>query len=85
MKSFIRNTVIVAIVAFILQFIWEYVQCGTFYTMDDLTGHTRLMMSATIGDMNMSIILYWLLIFINKDIGSVKRILCFGKISNSFM
>lgn len=68
MRSLIRNTIIISLVAFILQLIWEYGQCGLFYTMDDLTGHTRLMMSATIGDMNMSIILYWLLVFINEDI-----------------
>lgn len=68
MKSFIRNTLVVAIVAFIFQLVWEYVQCGYFYTMDDMTGHTRLMLSATIGDMNMSIILYWILSYVNKDI-----------------
>jgi len=73
MKSFIRNTVIIAVVAFILQLIWEYVQCGVFYTTADLTGHTRLMMSATIGDMNMSIVLYWLLVFVNKDVNWVAK------------
>lgn len=68
MKKFIRNTVIIAVVAFLFQLAWEYIQCGTFYTMDDLTGHTRLMLSATIGDMNMSIVLYWILIYVNRDI-----------------
>lgn len=68
MKSFIRNTIVIAIVAFLFQLVWEYMQCGIFYTMDDMTGHTRLMLSATIGDMNMSIVLYWILSYINRDI-----------------
>jgi len=68
MKSFIRNTIVVAVVAFIFQFIWEYIQCGVFYIIDNLTDHNRLMISATIGDMNMSIILYWLLAYVNTDI-----------------
>jgi len=68
MKDFTRNILVVAVIAFILQLIWEYAQCGAFFVVDDLTGHTRLMLSATIGDMNMSIILYVLLAFINEDI-----------------
>lgn len=68
MKSFIRNILVISVIAFILQLIWEYGQCGTFFIVDDLTGHTRLMLSATFGDMNMSIILYIILVFINNDI-----------------
>ncbi|MDF1618308.1 hypothetical protein [Petrocella sp. FN5] len=75
-KQFIRDlliqTFIVAVVAFIIQLIWEYSQCGTFYIMDDLTGHTRLMISATVGDMNMSIVLLWMLMFINKNVSWLK-------------
>lgn len=68
LKQFINQTFIVAMVAFVLQLIWEYSQCGPFYIMDNLTGHTRLMISATVGDMNMSIVLLWMLMFINKDV-----------------
>ncbi len=67
-KGFIVQTCVVAVIAFIIQLIWEYSQCGLFYIADDLTGHTRLMFSATIGDMNMSILLLWMLMFINKDV-----------------
>jgi hypothetical protein len=68
LKHFIVQTFVVALVAFVIQLIWEYSQCGVFYIMDDLTGHTRLMISATVGDMNMSILLLWMLMFINKDV-----------------
>lgn len=68
MKSLARNTIVIAVVAFIFQLAWEYIQCGIFYIMDDLDGHTRLMINATIGDMNMSIILYWILAYSNKNI-----------------
>lgn len=67
-KKFLYQTIIVALIAFLLQLIWEYAQCDIFYVTDDITGHTRLMISATIGDMNMSIILIWMLMFINKDV-----------------
>lgn len=68
MKTITRNTVVISIVAFVLQMIWEYAQCSYLYELNDLTGHTRLMLSATVGDTNMSIILYWILIFINKNV-----------------
>ncbi|MEW9095577.1 MAG: hypothetical protein AB2417_10900 [Clostridiaceae bacterium] len=68
MKKFIYNIIVICLVAFILQFTWEYIQCGIFYTMEDLTGHTRLMASATLGDVNMSIVLYLLLAYVNRDI-----------------
>lgn len=72
MKTFLRNLVIIAIIAFILQGIWEYTVCGLFYTMSDLN-HTRLMLSATFGDMMMSLILYVLLVFVNDDIDWVTK------------
>ena len=72
MKKFIYNIAIIWIVAFVIQFTWEYFQCGTFYTMGDLEGHTRLMLSATLGDANMSIVLYLLLSYINKDFNWIR-------------
>ena len=68
MNNFIRNILVVAVIAFILQLIWEYVQCGTFFVVTDVTGHTRLMLSATFGDMMMSVVLYMLLTVVNNDI-----------------
>ena len=68
MNNFIRNILVVAVIAFILQLIWEYVQCGTFFVVTDITGHTRLMLSATFGDMMMSVVLYMLLTVVNNDI-----------------
>ncbi|RKD31229.1 hypothetical protein [Thermohalobacter berrensis] len=73
MKNFIKNVVVVAVVAFILQLIWEYVQCDIFYTMDESTNHTRLMFSATFGDMMMSVVLYGLLAFVNKDVNWILK------------
>jgi hypothetical protein len=73
MKNFIRNILVVAIVAFILQLIWEYAQCGRFYVVDEVTGHTRLMISATFGDMNMSLVLYMLLIIVNNDVNWILK------------
>ena len=73
MKSFIRNILVIAIVALILQGIWEYAQCGRFFVVDDVTGHTRLMLSATLGDMNMSIILYMLLVVVNNDVNWILK------------
>ncbi|VDN48829.1 conserved membrane protein of unknown function [Petrocella atlantisensis] len=68
-RDIIIQTLSVAVVAFVFQLIWEYSQCGPFYIMDDdLAGHTRLMISATVGDMNMSLLLLWMLMFINKDV-----------------
>ena len=68
MNNFLRNILVVAVIAFILQLIWEYVQCGTFFVVTDITGHTRLMLSATFGDMMMSVVLYMLLTVVNNDI-----------------
>ena len=73
MKSFITNILVVAVVALILQGIWEYAQCGRFFVVDDVSGHTRLMLSATIGDINMSIILYMLLVVVNNDINWILK------------
>ncbi|KUO59463.1 MAG: hypothetical protein APF84_19345 [Gracilibacter sp. BRH_c7a] len=72
MKGFLRNLALIAVVAFILQGIWEYTVCGLFYTMSNL-GHTRLMLSATFGDMVMSIALYGLLVFVNRDVNWVNK------------
>ncbi|GAA0716482.1 hypothetical protein GCM10008905_00990 [Clostridium malenominatum] len=40
--------------------------------MGDLEGHGRLMASATIGDVNMSIVLYILLAYLNKDLNWIR-------------
>jgi hypothetical protein len=73
MKDFIKNIIVVAVVAFTLQLIWEYAQCDIFYTMNELTNGTRLMLSATFGDMMMSIILYGLLAFVNTDVNWILK------------
>ena len=75
MKRFLINIAIISVIAFILQGIWEYVVCGPFYTTTiiDLTGHTQLMLSATFGDMMMSVILYGVLVFVNNDVDWVNK------------
>jgi len=69
MKYFLRNILIVIIVSLIFQGLWEYWVCGTFYAMDDTnsTEHLLLMVSATFGDMVMSVILFCLLAVLNKN------------------
>ncbi|TDX51431.1 hypothetical protein [Orenia marismortui] len=69
MKKFTKKLVIVAIVQLILHGVWEYVQCGIFYTMEGQSSfeHTELMVSATIGDVNIALVLFLLLSFVNND------------------
>jgi hypothetical protein len=68
MKKLILNILIISFVALVLQYIWEYVQCDIFYKVADNTGHKRLMLSATIGDILMSVFLYFLLAFTNQNV-----------------
>ncbi|SJZ37702.1 hypothetical protein [Selenihalanaerobacter shriftii] len=69
MKNFVRNLLGVIIISFILHGIWEYVQCETFYTMSGQSSvqHTRLMWSATIGDIGIAVVLFLILTFINGN------------------
>ncbi|SHJ78587.1 hypothetical protein [Paramaledivibacter caminithermalis] len=67
MKKVFKNFIVVAFVAAVLQYAWEYWQCGIFYSMDANTQQSSLMLSATFGDVNMTVILYFLLSFVNKD------------------
>lgn len=67
MKPFVRNMIIVALVSFVLQYAWEYIQCGLFYTMENTTNYTGVMMSATFGDVMMTVVLYGLLVWVNRD------------------
>ncbi|RSK29292.1 hypothetical protein EJF36_07300 [Bacillus sp. HMF5848] len=66
MKVIFRNVVIVGVVSFVLHFIWEISQCSIFYNMT-VDFSNPLMWSATFGDMNMAIVLYIILVFVNKD------------------
>lgn len=67
MKKLLKNLLVVAIISFILQYTWEYLQCGTFFIMPADISLSHLMLSATFGDVNMTIILYLLLSFANRD------------------
>lgn len=73
MKKMLKNLTVIAIVAAIFQYAWEYWQCGTFYTMDGNSELSSLMLSATFGDVNMTIILYFLLSFVNKDLNWIVK------------
>lgn len=57
MKVLIKNILVISIIGFILQYIWEYLQCGIFYTMPNKSPST-LMISATLGDVAITILLY---------------------------
>ena len=69
MKSLLRNVLIVIIVSLIFHGIWEYWACGTFYTGADFnsSAHLLLMISATFGDVVMSIVLFGILSGLNKN------------------
>lgn len=68
MKNLFKNTLLLAFISLCLHGTWEYYQCGIFFTMKTIKNHTYLMWSATLGDIMMTVILYFLLIFVNKDI-----------------
>ena len=69
MKKTIKNLVIVAVVQLILHGIWEYAQCGIFYTMEGQSSfeHTQLMFSATTGDVGIALTLFLILVIGNSD------------------
>ncbi|MEK6265883.1 MAG: hypothetical protein N2B06_14110 [Clostridium sp.] len=68
MNKILRNIFVIAIVSTIFQAVWEYSQCSIFFTMDDLSNNTRLMFSATFGDVIMTLALYSLLSFVNGEL-----------------
>lgn len=73
MKKWLRNFIVIAFISAILQYAWEYWQCGIFYTMNTKAPHSPLMWSATFGDVNMTVLLYFLLSFINKDLNWIVK------------
>ncbi|WP_432666041.1 hypothetical protein R9X47_07025 [Wukongibacter baidiensis] len=74
MKRILKNVIVIVFIAAILQYAWEYWQCGIFYIMDnEKSKQTLLMLSATIGDINMTVILYLLLAFANKDFNWIMK------------
>lgn len=67
MRRHFTKILVVIIISFILQYLWEYWQCGIFYNMEVDPLHSFLMWSATFGDVMMTVGLYLLLSVINKD------------------
>lgn len=67
MKKLFKNILIISIVSLILHYAWESWQCDIFYTMGNTINHTRLMASATLGDILMTIVLYIILAIVNKN------------------
>ena len=70
MKKILKYFLVVIATALLLHGIWEYWQCGIFYTMGGISSfeHTWLMASATSGDVGIAIGLFLILIFVNKDL-----------------
>lgn len=66
MKS-MRTLLVVAVTAFLLHLVWEYAQCGYFFDMEDSFQHQVLMITATLGDMNMAVALFLMLGWKHKD------------------
>ncbi|GAB6098781.1 hypothetical protein JCM16358_06600 [Halanaerocella petrolearia] len=65
MKKFIRNLLVVAVVSLVLHGVWEFAQCGIFYTMEGQSTFEQylLMFSATSGDVGIAVGLYLILVF----------------------
>jgi len=68
LKKFIRNILVIGLVALIFQYAWESWVCDIFYTMSPTTNYIRLLASATFGDVNMTLGLYILLSIVNKNL-----------------
>lgn len=66
-KKILKRILLVGLTAFVLHLIWEYAQCGYFFDMEDSFEHQVLMITATLGDMNMAIALYLLLSLSNRS------------------
>ncbi|MFO7819062.1 MAG: hypothetical protein R6V17_02390 [Halanaerobacter sp.] len=69
MKRTIKNLMIVSVTQLILHGIWEYAQCGTFYTMEGQASfeHAMLMVSATVGDVGIALTLFFILALGNEN------------------
>ncbi len=67
-KLLVKRNIIIVIIAFILQGIWEYVVCGTYYNIEAIDNMTLLMVQATFGDVAITLFIFNLLILINKNL-----------------
>ncbi|MGM0501556.1 MAG: hypothetical protein ACQERJ_03410 [Bacillota bacterium] len=69
MKKIVKNLMLISIIQLILHGAWEYLQCGLFYTMEGQSSfeHTRLMISATIGDVGIALGVFMILAFVNQS------------------
>lgn len=76
----IKRLLLVGVTAFILHLIWEYAQCGYFFDMEDSFEHQILMITATLGDMNMAIFLYLILSASNKSFYWIDKGMSIGDV-----
>jgi hypothetical protein len=67
MKTLLRNTAIIALISFALNYAWEYWQCSIFYVMPS-ESIPSLMISATVGDVLLSVALYIIIALADKDL-----------------
>lgn len=71
MKRWCVGLLLLIGVSFIFQLVWEFSICQFFYRTDNNTN--SLMWSATFGDVMMTVVLYALLIHVNKDFHWLER------------
>lgn len=64
MKNFFKNIITVIIISFILQYGWEYLQCGIFFNMNT---NSPFMLIAVFSDVAITLFLYAILAIVNKD------------------
>lgn len=66
-RWFYRN-LMVALIAFVLQGLWEYAVCGTFYAVHDIDNMTLLMIEATIGDIGITLLIFNVMLLVSKSV-----------------
>lgn len=67
-KVLIIRNIVVGMISLILQGIWEYVACGAFYDNHVVENMTALMIQATLGDVAITLVIFNLLILLNRNI-----------------
>ncbi|SES29001.1 hypothetical protein [Salipaludibacillus aurantiacus] len=64
----VKNIVIIAVISLVLHGIWEFIVCVPFYAMESVSLTSLLMWSAIMGDVVMTLGLYGILVFVNKQV-----------------
>ncbi|MBK24579.1 MAG: hypothetical protein CME70_11345 [Halobacteriovorax sp.] len=67
MKKIFRLISIISIISFILHLIWEYAQCAPFFNHLNLKPTRQSMLIATLGDVNLTYIAFFVISTVKRD------------------